>query len=234
VLAAAFVRRWRRGADLDAREIWLWLPAVAFFVYLSFFNTIHNGIRYLLPVAPLALVATGRLAAARRPAARAAVVALAAWVVGASLWIWPHYIAYHNELIGGPRNAFRYTSDSNLDWGQDLELLKAWMVESGVPRVGLAYFGSADPAHYGIDYDFLPSASSWLPRTPAGRPPAPVVALSAYQYQMVGFEQKRIYEAFHSLEPNARVGYSILVFDLERPLPRRYAQDRGAGASERR
>jgi len=32
----------------------------------------------------------------------------------------PHYLAYFNELAGGPANGFKELADSNLDWGQDL------------------------------------------------------------------------------------------------------------------
>ena len=46
--------------------------------------------------------------------------------------------------------------DSNLDWGQDLKRLAAWMRENGVPRLKLSYFGSAVPAYYGIDAEALP------------------------------------------------------------------------------
>jgi hypothetical protein len=214
----------RLGWPAEAREIYLWLPALLLLAYLSLWNTIHNGFRYLLPVYPLLLVGLGRCAepgrAVRR--VRSAVAVAAAWVVGGSLWIWPDYLAYANELIGGPRNAYRWLSDSNLDWGQDLKQLKAWMERHGVERVQLAYFGTADPAHYGIEYSYLPSANSRLRPTPPLRPEeAPrIVALSAYQYQGVGLPRKDFYAFFQRHEPNALVGYSILIFDLDHLIPR--------------
>ena len=39
----------------------------------------------------------------------------------------PHYLAYFNELAGGPANGFKELVDSNLDWGQDLKNLKLWL-----------------------------------------------------------------------------------------------------------
>jgi hypothetical protein len=31
----------------------------------------------------------------------------------------PHYLAFANELIGGPTQLWKYVADSNIDWGQD-------------------------------------------------------------------------------------------------------------------
>jgi len=212
------------GWERDPRALYLWLPPLLLLVYLSFWNTIHNGFRYLLPVYPLLLVAIGGCAvpAAASRALRGVLAAAGLWLAGASLWIWPDYLAYANELIGGPRQAYRWLSDSNLDWGQDLEQLGGWMREHGVERVQLAYFGTADPARYGIDYSYLPSANSRLRPTPPLPPDERprVVALSAYQYQGVGLPRKDFYAFFHRYEPNDQVGHSILIFDLDHLIPR--------------
>ena len=210
------------GWTFPAREVYLWLPAVLFFLYLSFFNTIHNGLRYWLPVYPMLLVWIGKYAVglAKRRGLRALVAGGLVWLVAACVWIWPDYLAYHNEWIGGPRAAYRWSGDSNLDWGQDLKQLKSYLDHRGIDRVQLAYFGTADPAHYGLDYEYLPSANSLL------RPTAPIlgerarsVALSAYQYQAIALP-RGTYEQFHRYVPNDLVGYSILIFDLDNPIPR--------------
>lgn len=213
--------RWR------AAELYLWLPALLLLAYLSFWSTIHNGLRYLLPVWTPLCVLVGRLAL---PAARSRAFALLlcapiAWVVAATLAAWPDYLAYVNELGGGRRQGYRLLSDSNLDWGQDLEQLAAWMRERGVARVQLAYFGTADPAHWGIDYLALPSPNSALPPPPPppgpGEAPPRIVALSAYQYQGVAWSGANPYSRFHAFEPNDVIGGSILIFDLDHPIPRR-------------
>jgi hypothetical protein len=68
------------------------------------------------------------------------------WNIARCVWIHPDHLAYFNELVG-PRNGYRYLIDSNLDWGQDLLPLQAWLDgnRSG-ERVGLAYFGNVDPS----------------------------------------------------------------------------------------
>ena len=65
------------------------------------------------------------------------------WHAGESLYIAPDFLAYFNELDGGPGEAYKHLVDSSLDWGQDLPGLKAWLDASGtrveegpVPRPG--------------------------------------------------------------------------------------------------
>jgi hypothetical protein len=68
--------------------------------------------------------------------------------------VYPHYIGYFNATVGSD-HGWQVLHDSNIDWGQDLVRLRAWMDANGVARVKLSYFGSADPALY-LDYDPLP------------------------------------------------------------------------------
>src|SRR5439155_27050122 len=106
---------------------------------------------------PFLHVLTGRVVTlfpARR-AAYALLAALLTFQAYAFVSISPHYLAYFNELVGGPTQAYRYFVDSNVDWGQDLTRLKARMTRSGTSRVHLAYFGHVSPTVYGIDYEPL-------------------------------------------------------------------------------
>ena len=48
----------------------------------------------------------------------------------------------------------RILLDSNLDWGQGLKRLAAYMAKEDIEEIGLAYFGHVDPALYGIAWHF--------------------------------------------------------------------------------
>jgi len=216
------------GIRFRSEEIYLWMPFVVFLVYLSLFNTIHNGFRYLMPTFPAILVLLGKYTetSVSRSWHRPALTLALLWLVIGNLWNWPDYLAYQNEWIGGPNNGYLWFSDSNLDWGQDLKQLGRYMDENGIDRIQLSYFGTANPRHYGIDYDYLPSGNSMLEPTPErarvkakNRPR--IVALSAYEYQGVGFTDASVYESFHRFWPNDQIGHSILIFDLDHPLPRK-------------
>ncbi len=116
------------------------------------------GHRHILPMYPAVFVLAGAAAAwVTTRVGRLAVIALVMWLVAASLWIHPHYLAYFNELIGGPANGYKYLVDSNIDWGQDLKRLARYAKQHPNERIKLAYLGSAVPSRYGFDCEFLPS-----------------------------------------------------------------------------
>jgi hypothetical protein len=124
-------------------------------------STYNVGHRHMLPVYPLLYVLAGAAGAWwSNRGGRALVVAAGAWLLGANLWIHPHYLSYFNELIGGPRQAYRYLADSNLDWGQDLLRLAAYARQFPAEPVKLAYFGSALPTYY-LPCTALPSIHSY-------------------------------------------------------------------------
>ena len=90
-----------------------------------------------------------------RKAAGAATIALLAWHVMESAAIRPNYLAYFNQLAGGPSRGYTHLADSSLDWGQDLPALKRWLDAQGLQQpdhggVYLSYFGTARPEYYGI------------------------------------------------------------------------------------
>jgi hypothetical protein len=51
--------------------------------------------------------------------------------IASTLRVYPHQLAYFNELAGGPENGHRHLLHSNLDWGQDLLLVKEWCRSHG-------------------------------------------------------------------------------------------------------
>ena len=217
VLAAFAAPRlaWREAA-------FLWLP-IAVYLAFTFARGLQIGHRHLLPIYPFLFVAAGR-AAARAGRMRVVLVVLAAWYAIGTLRVHPHYLAYFNELAGGPRSGYRLLVDSNLDWGQDLKGLKAWMDARGVSRIKLSYFGSADPAYYGIDADNLPGYSAPHPvRVTREVRPGDLVAVSATNLQGVylGAEDRPLMERFRRLTPIDQVGYSILIYraDFVWPAP---------------
>jgi hypothetical protein len=96
---------------------------------------------------------------------------LVLWQGVESLRLRPHYLAYFNQIAGGPEQGYKRLVDSSLDWGQDLPALKAWLDEHAPvgpsrPPVYLSYFGTSSPAHYGIDARLL---ETYLP-IPSERP----------------------------------------------------------------
>ena len=234
LIAGLLFGRRALGLRFHSDEFYLWLPFALLGVYLSCFNTIQNGFRYLLPVYALVLVAIGKYGAilSRRSALALGVGFLVLWASLSSILAWPNYISYSNELIGGNRQGYHWLGDSNIDWGQDLKELKYFMDARGIHRVQLSYFGTADPDHYGIDYEYLPSGDSPLPRTlplPDGEVSSRFLAISSYYYQGIGLtdeNERTFYRSLYKYTPSNLVGGSILIFDTgaarlrrQRPMP---------------
>jgi hypothetical protein len=181
-------------------------------------NSQAIGLRYLLPIYPFLFVfAAGGIASLLTGKFGAIPCGfLALWYIGASLFIQPHFLAYFNELAGGPGNGYKYLVDSNLDWGQDLKGLGKYMRAHHIPKVCLSYFGSDTPDRYGIAYEWLPSLVLNNP-TP-GKSEVTMhdyVAISATNLQGVYFDNHRTYEMLKSKVPVAKIGYSIFLYDLK-------------------
>jgi hypothetical protein len=141
---------------------------------------IHIGERYILPVYPyvILLMASAGARLVSSPRGRVVLAVLAALHVGPALAAAPGgTISYFNFLAGGRRGAHRVLVDSNLDWGQDLPRLAAWMKDQGVPSIQLGYHGTDDPGRFGILHEDLPGLHSH-PERPARRPFEGTVAVS--------------------------------------------------------
>ncbi len=127
---------------------------------------LNIGHRHLLPIYPVLFVLGGAAAAwlASR-IGRWLVGGALLWLLAANLYIYPHYLAYFNELIGGPRHGHEWLADSNIDWGQDLVRLATYARKHPAEDIKLAHFGSALPTRYVACtalpsyYDFEPPAA---------------------------------------------------------------------------
>jgi hypothetical protein len=204
----------------------VWLPAAIYFGY-SLTSNLNLGYRYILPVLPFGLVMAGRVGAwlhdrvaestgARRTALTVGTILLV-WSGWSALSIYPHYLAYFNEWVGGPEQGGRYLVDSNIDWGQDLKGLGVWMEANQIERIKLGYFGEAYPSYYGIDFEPLPSHPDrwehpmYHDLYPANPSPG-VYAISATLLQGVNIADPDTYAWFREQEPVDKIGYSISIY----------------------
>lgn len=179
---------------------------------------INLGVRHILPVYPFViLIAAGaarELAAHRRPMARVAIAVLAVAWGGEFVRAYPHPLTFFNVLAGGPKNGFRYLADSNLGWGSNLKPLKRWMDRHDVRHINLAYFGTADPAYYGIEATYLPGSAMYLddhitrPKLPGYVAISPTVLDGVYLPPW----WRAFYAGFRTETPVAVVGNSLRVY----------------------
>jgi len=233
-LVAAFWlvrRRTSRG-----RALFLLLPALLFFSLMTQ-SSLNIGYRHLLPMLPFIYLLIGGLVgdlrftiydlrfwkrtthhAPRTTSLFPYLTALSLILI--ALWLYPSYLGYFNLLAGGPANGYNILVDSNVDWGQDLLRLKAWMNENGVDSVKLAWFGTARPHYYGLTYEPLPGSPQnlhlwWdLPFDPQN-PPDGVYAISASMlWELPLQDDKHVFAWFRAQEPTARVGSSLFIYEV--------------------
>jgi hypothetical protein len=155
-LAACLIAPFVRLPEKPRGEIFVIVPlAVLLLSYSVLADRVNYGIRHILPVFPFLFLFAGRLgpffAARSRPLRIAALTVLGLYPISALLAT-PNTVDYFNLLAGGRGD--RILLDSNIDWGQGLKRVKAYMDREGLDRIDLAYFGHVDPALYGIHWDF--------------------------------------------------------------------------------
>lgn len=144
----------RKRPDEFAMILWL-------LVYwgISVKGTLNIGVRHLLPTYPFAiLLVSGQLTRIIEEARTKSKKLLASvslifalllgWYVLENLWVYPYYLTYFNQAVGGPSGGYRYVVDSNIDWGQDLVRFSNWVKQNNIPKIEFDYFGWADPTYY--------------------------------------------------------------------------------------
>jgi len=105
---------------------------IAIYWLTSITAKLNIGVRHLLPVFPFIIILVAYVLSLmlKRPYLKAKYVILGAlflWQALSVVSVYPHFLAYFNELAGGPNNGYLYAVDSNLDWGQDLKRLTKWI-----------------------------------------------------------------------------------------------------------
>lgn len=199
--------------------LWLLLPPLCYFAS-AMFTKVQIGFRHIMPVMPFLAVFSGLGAAylKEKKALRWAFAPLA------FLWLWglartgPYYLEYFNELAGGPKNGYKYLVDSNLDWGQGLKPLGAYLKGLGGPPVMLSYFGVAKPEYYGIKYFPLKGGLAHVEHNGTGEDVCaikrPLLAVSATNLQGVYFPDHAVFDWLKEKKPLFSAGYSIFLYDL--------------------
>jgi 4-amino-4-deoxy-L-arabinose transferase-like glycosyltransferase len=195
-------------------------PAIHFAV--ATFSTINIGLRHILPVYVFltVLVAGAAWIYVRNDLRWTFVIALllVAQAVS-STRSFPSYIAYANEWWGGPSKTYKYLSDSNTDWAQQLKAAKKYLDGRGVTNCWFAYFaeGVVDTGYYGIPCKpLITSDTMWvneemdIPPTIDGPVLISAGTLSGFEF---GSDDLNPYRQFMSLQPTAMIQNGILVFD---------------------
>ena len=209
-----FIRR-------DSRFLWLIVP-VTVYLAISLTSHINIGIRHFLPVYPFLFIAGGALLAQllhnRRKVGVAVLVVLFGWMSFETVRTFPDYTPYMNELAYSHPHWY-YLSDSNMEWGDDVGALAAYLKARGETKVSAALSaGWSTLGRYGVDY--LDMVTLPPDKTPETR----YVAIGASflngslipgDENVVGrraFERTNLFARYRNRQPEAVFGGSIYLF----------------------
>jgi Dolichyl-phosphate-mannose-protein mannosyltransferase len=230
-LVSCVVRIWKRRA-LDIPESIILLTTGLVLLLLSSHIGLNKHSRYLLPIVPCLIVWVSQTAAClTHPVGKIFVPLAIVSSTASSLLTFPHSMSYFNEMVGGSRNGRFLLSNSNVDWNQDLYLLKYEIARRGWSQFGLACYANYDIRILGMDF-FVPpvnptpltSGESEFPQAQnllkPGRYAVSVCHWQGYPVsapnELGGRVQaeRNAYSYFQEFTPIGMVGYSILLFDL--------------------
>jgi len=134
-------------------------PEFAMLVFIGLYwltsltSDLNIGVRHLLPLFPFTMILVAGIISQflTPPYLKTKCLFLGIlilWQIFSVFKIYPHFLAYFNEIVGGPDKGYIYTVDSNLDWGQDLKRLKNWVDENKIEKIYVEYFGGGDAKYY--------------------------------------------------------------------------------------
>lgn len=133
---------------------WTMFLFIIIYSYLSISGGLNIGFRHLFPILPFTyLLITKKIFdliknenAMTKKYFWAAGSFLITWIILIPIISYPSYTSYFNETIGGTKNGYKYVTDSNTDWGQDLKRLAVYLNEHPeITKIHIDYFGGGNP-----------------------------------------------------------------------------------------
>ena len=208
-----------RRKDIRREVLFVTIPPTLFFA-VSLTSGLNLGLRHVLPVYPflLVLAAAGAWSLTKQHRRWGYIVAaLILFHALSSVRSFPNYLAYSNEIWGGPANTYKVLADSNVDWGQGLKAAKRYLDRHHITQCWFAYFGTVDPAYYDIPCKLLPAfgivrerEQDVIPEIIQG---TVLISGTELSGQYWGPGELNPYEPFRRAQPLDTIGGSILVFE---------------------
>jgi len=189
--------------------------------FISVRSNLNIGVRHILPTFPILYVlVSGQIAKVLekdKKFIKILVIILLLWYGFGAINAFPNFLSYFNELIGGSSQGYKYVTDSNLDWGQDLKQLAQYVKENNIEMIYIDYFGGDD-----LDYRFGEKYQPWWgDRNPDDLPSNGWLAVSATLAQggrgkaVHGYNKKTgYYNWLNQYEPVKIINNSIFIYQI--------------------
>ena len=200
---------------------------IILYSYMSITGNLNIGFRHLFPILPFIYILTAKVIFdfwKKLHTHQGELIfgiilsALVLFLISGTVAAYPAYMSYFNQTAGGSKNGYRYVTDSNADWGQDLKRLKVWISKYNldnpsdtINKIHLNYFGGSD-----INYYFGDQAIDWWDSRRPLEPGWYAISTNYLQGSIYDKEKKdsESYRWTQNIEPVAQVGTSIFVYYL--------------------
>jgi hypothetical protein len=203
-------------------EMVILLPGVILFIFVSSQTGFSLHPRYIIPVLPFAYIwisKLGQLFTKKHYILSTIITVLLFWMLGSSLYYFPHSMSYFNELIGGPRNGPKHLLGSNMDWGQNTYFLQKWYNKHTEARpIKIVYSSTESLDRLGIKDDQILSQKlevGWF-----------AIGVN----ELYGLSKH--YEYFKQFDPVDRIGYSIYIYHITQEETNRVRHEMGISEIE--
>lgn len=196
---------------------------IILYAYISIQGGLNIGFRHLFPVLPFAylliskkvfeLIKKNHLKTQHSLLFSALILIF--WQIGGAVFAYPSYTSYFNESIGGSKNGYLYVTDSNTDWGQDLNRLGDWLNDhQEIDKIRVDYFGGGVPQ--------LSLGNKYVQWRDSKRPIEKGWYAISENYLMGSiYDTKRdpseTYGWTRNYKPVNQIGKSILIYHVDKP-----------------
>jgi len=237
-LGVLIVGIWRKMVKPEVISMFLFLiiPAAVCFASVSLQGGFNHHHRYVLMIYPPMFALAAYIASPvgiqllrfrlpflgpdKRSIAVPLALALAVLSAASSLRVHPYYTSYFNTLSGGPENGWHLLGFSNIDWGQDILEVDAWL-KAHPDRRPLVM----DLDYSNVNVNLFEVPTSMPPKLPKGAS-VDEVRRSITETQWWIISVKKLYnlpdqkglEYLQQLQPVEKIAYSYHVYRID-PLP---------------
>jgi len=203
---------------------WSMFIFIILYAYVSISGGLNIGFRHLFPILPFAYLLISKKVSdfirnnhvVSQQTFRIVMLLLMIWIFLIPILNYPNYTSYFNESIGGSKNGYKYVTDSNTDWGQDLKRLKIYIDQHPeIDKIRVDYFGGGDIKYYIGDkyimwYDSMrPVQLGWYAIS--------TNFLQGSIYDTANKTPENNYAWTQQYKPVAMIGDSILVYHITQP-----------------
>ena len=204
-------------------------PPLLIFGLVSSQTGFNHHMRYVLPAYPFLFIIAARTVTLGKFWKWFSFACLT-WQAAAVLWFAPHWLSYFNEAAGGPKNGHKWLVDSNIDWGQDILMLKWWQDKHPeAAPLNAALFTGFDPKDIGLKFKLPAPFQKGQPQIVSKdglRGPQPgwyaisVCQLKGHRFSIPEGDGEWTWSDGHftyfldNFEPVDMIGYSIYIYHI--------------------